>query len=51
MQKKQKNKKNKKGKKKLYTHFLGGLENGQEVVPPFSPKKGFFSKSSKTLFL
>ena len=24
-----------KGQKKSNTHFLGGLENGQEVVPPF----------------
>ena len=48
MQKKQKNKK-KKGPKKLHP-FLGGLENGLEVVPPFSQKRGF-SKSSETLFL
>ena len=28
---------------------MGGLENGQEVVPPFfPPKMGVFSKSSKT---
>ena len=27
---------------------MGGLENGQEVVPPFFPKKRGFSKSSKT---
>ena len=27
---------------------MGGLENGQEVVPPFFPKKWGFSKSSKT---
>ena len=26
---------------------MGGLENGQEVVPPFFPKKWGFSKSSK----
>ena len=43
MQKKQK----KKTKKKSYTQFLGGLENGQEVVPPFFSKKLGFSKSSK----
>ena len=27
---------------------MGGLENGQEVVPPFLSKKSGFSKSSKT---
>ena len=43
MQKKQK----KKGQKKSNTHFLRGLENGQEVVPPFFSKKSGFSKSSK----
>ena len=32
----------------MYTHFWGGLENGQEVVPPFFSKKSGFSKSSKT---
>ena len=40
MQKKQKNKKKQKAKNN--TQFLGGLENGQEVVPPFLPKKGVF---------
>ena len=38
----------KKAKKKGYTQKMGGLQNGQEVVPPFfSPKTGF-SKFSKT---
>ena len=46
MQKKQKKKKKK--NKKSNTHFLGGLEDGQEVVPPFLSKKSGFSKSSKT---
>ena len=41
----------KKGPKKSNTQFLGGLENGQEVVPPFFSKKSGFSKSSKNLFL
>ena len=27
---------------------MGGLEKGQEVVPPFLSKKTGFSKSSKT---
>ena len=27
---------------------MGGLENRQEVVPPFFPQKWGFSKSSKT---
>ena len=27
---------------------MGGLENGQEVVPPLLSKKSGFSKSSKT---
>ena len=44
MQKKQK-KEEKKGQKKSNTQFLGGLENGQEVVPPFFSKKSGFSKS------
>ena len=48
MQKKQKKEKRKKGPKKSNTQFLGGLENGQEVVPPFLSKKSGFSKSSKT---
>ena len=47
MQKKQK-KRRKKKPKKSNTHFLGGLENGQEVVPPFFSQKSGFSKSSKT---
>ena len=38
----------KKGPQKNNTHFLGCLENGQEVVPPFFSKKSGFSKSSKT---
>ena len=33
---------------KSNTQKMGGLENGQEVVPPFFPKKWGFSKSSKT---
>ena len=37
-----------KKKQKNYTHFLGGLENGQEVVPPFFSKNSGFSKSSRT---
>ena len=41
MEKKQQNKKEKRPKKSN-THFLGGLENGQEVVPPFFPQKGVF---------
>ena len=41
----------KKGPKKITPIFVGGLENGQEVVPPFFSKKTGFSKSSKTLFL
>ena len=33
----------KKAKKKSNTQKMGGLENGQEVVPPFFSKKiGFF---------
>ena len=28
--------------KKSNTHFWGGLENGQEVVPPFFAQEGFF---------
>ena len=51
MQKKQKKRKKKKKGKKSNTQFLGGLENGQEVVPPFLSKKSGFSKSSKTLIL
>ena len=35
--------KKKKGPKRNNTHFWGGLENGQEVVPPFFLQKiGFF---------
>ena len=41
-------KEEKKGPQKSNTQFLGGLENGQEVVPPFLSKKSGFSKSSKT---
>ena len=47
MQKKQKHKKEKRPQKSN-THFGGGLENGQEVVPPFFSQKRDFSKSSKT---
>ena len=39
----------KKAKKKGYTQKMGGLQNGQEVVPPFFPKKTVFSL--KPLFL
>ena len=39
--------KQKKGPKKSNTQFLGGLENGQEVVPQFFSKRSGFSKSSK----
>ena len=46
MQNKQK-KEEKKEAQKSNTQFLGGLENGQEVVPPFFSKKSGFSKSSK----
>ena len=42
MQKKQK-KEEKKAQKKSNTQKMGGLENGQEVVPPlFSKKNGVF---------
>ena len=34
--------------KKRNTQKMGCLENGQEVVPPFFPKKSGFSQSSKT---
>ena len=44
-------KEEKKGQKKSNTPKMGGLENGQEVVPPFLSKKTGFSKSSKTPFL
>ena len=44
----EKRRKKKGPKKKGYTQFLGGLENGQEVVPPFFFKKTGFSKFSKT---
>ena len=37
----------KKRPQKSNTRLLGGLENGQEVVPPFFPRKRDFSKSSK----
>ena len=37
----------KKAQKKGYTPKMGGLQNGQEVVPLFFQKTGF-SKSSKT---
>ena len=42
-----KKKRKKKGPKKSNAQFLGGLQNGQEVVPPFFSKKSGFSKSSK----
>ena len=48
MQKKTEKEEEKKRPKKSNTQFLGGLENGQEVVPPFFSKKSGFSKSSKT---
>ena len=35
----------KKKAKKLYTHFWGTLENGQEVVPPSFPQKTVFSQN------
>ena len=38
----EKKKEKQKRPKKSNTHFWGGLENGQEVVPPFFPKIGFF---------
>ena len=41
-------KKKRKAKKKGYTQKMGGLQNGQEVVPPFFSKKTGFSKFSKT---
>ena len=40
--------KRRKKKQKSNTQKMEGLENGQEVVPPFFPKKWGFSKSSKT---
>ena len=44
-----KEKTKKKAQKKGYTQKMGGLQNGQEVVPPFfSKKKTGFSKFSKT---
>ena len=50
MQKKQK-KRRKKKQKKSYTQKMGGLQNGQEIVPPFFSKKTGFSKFSKTPIL
>ena len=49
---KKKKKKKGKGPKKIYTQILGGLENGQEVVPPFFPKKSgfFFQNPQKPYF-
>ena len=47
--KKTKNKKSKQTKKSN-THFLGGLENGQDVVPPFFPKNRVFQNPQKNLF-
>ena len=49
MQKKQKNKKNKKQRPKKTPILWGGLENGQEVVPPFFPKM-FSQNPQKALF-
>ena len=50
MQKNQK--KEEKKAKKSNTHFLGGLENRQEVVPPFFPKHRVFQNSQKkTIFI
>ena len=37
-----------KAQKKGNTLFWGGLENGDEVVPPFSSKNSGLSKFSKT---
>ena len=52
MQKKQKKEeKKRKAKKKGYTQKMGGLQNGQEVVPPFFSKKRVFQNSLKPLFL
>ena len=51
MQKKQKNKKKKKDPQKSNTHFWGDLENGQEVVPPFLPKKGVLQYPQNPYFL
>ena len=50
MQKKQKDRREKRkgAKKKGNTQKMGGLEKGQEVVPPFWSKKTGFFKSSKT---
>ena len=44
-------KRRKKRPKKGNTHFLGGLENGQEVVPPFFSKNRVFQNPQKNLFL
>ena len=41
-------KRKKEGQKKSNIHFLGGLENGQAVVPPLFSQKLGFSKFSKT---
>ena len=47
-----KKKKKGKGPKKIYTQILGGLENGQEVVPPFFPQKsGFFQNPQNPIFI
>ena len=51
MQKKQKKEEKKEGPKKSNIHFLGGLENGQEVVPPFFPKNRVFQNSQKPYFI
>ena len=37
----------KKTPKKGNIHFLGGLGNGQEVAPPFSPQKRVFQNPQK----
>ena len=52
MQKKQKKgRKKKEAKKKGYTPKMGGLQNGQEVVPLFFPKNRVFQNPQKPLFL
>ena len=50
--KKQKKQEEKKRPRKCNTHFLGGLENGQEVVPPFfSRKNRVFQNPQKPIFI
>ena len=43
--------KRRKKNKESNTQKMGGLENGQEVVPPFFPKNGVFQNPQKPLFL